>query len=46
LNYIKALRLLVEKQMQMQSKAEVGEDRAANITEEGKIRIKNKLQRL
>jgi glyoxylase-like metal-dependent hydrolase (beta-lactamase superfamily II) len=46
LNYINTFRSLVEQQMQMQSKTEVGEERAANITEEGKMRIKSELQRL
>jgi glyoxylase-like metal-dependent hydrolase (beta-lactamase superfamily II) len=46
LNYINTFRSLVEQQMQIQSKTEVGEEGAANITEEGKMKIKNELQRL
>jgi glyoxylase-like metal-dependent hydrolase (beta-lactamase superfamily II) len=45
LNYINTFRSLVEQQMQ--SAAEVGGERAAaNITEEGKTRIKSELQRI
>jgi glyoxylase-like metal-dependent hydrolase (beta-lactamase superfamily II) len=46
LNYINTFRSLVEQQMRMQSKIDVGGERAANITEEGKMKIKNELQRL
>ncbi|HEY9385484.1 MAG TPA: MBL fold metallo-hydrolase [Nitrososphaeraceae archaeon] len=48
LNYINTFRSLVEQQMQpvAEEKGGGGEERAANITEEGKTRIKNELQRL
>jgi hypothetical protein len=47
LNYINTFRSLVEKQMQLIEEEEGGgEEKAANITEEGKTRIKNELQRL
>jgi glyoxylase-like metal-dependent hydrolase (beta-lactamase superfamily II) len=46
LNYINKFRSLVEQQRQMQLTTEVGEERAANITAEGKMKIKNELQRL
>jgi glyoxylase-like metal-dependent hydrolase (beta-lactamase superfamily II) len=46
LNYINTFRSLVEKQMQRVAEEEVGEEKAANITEEGKMRIKSELQRL
>jgi glyoxylase-like metal-dependent hydrolase (beta-lactamase superfamily II) len=42
--YINTFRSLVEQQMQ--SAGKVGEERSANITEEGKTRIKSELQRL
>jgi glyoxylase-like metal-dependent hydrolase (beta-lactamase superfamily II) len=41
LNYINTFRSLVEQQLQS-----VGEETSANITENGKIKIKNELQRL
>jgi glyoxylase-like metal-dependent hydrolase (beta-lactamase superfamily II) len=44
LNYINTFRSLVEQQLQ--SVAEVKEETSANITENGKIKIKNELQRL
>jgi glyoxylase-like metal-dependent hydrolase (beta-lactamase superfamily II) len=44
LNYINTFRSLVEQQLQ--SVAEVGEETSANITENGKIKIKNELQML
>jgi glyoxylase-like metal-dependent hydrolase (beta-lactamase superfamily II) len=44
LNYIDTFRSLVEQQLQ--SVAQVGEETSANITENGKINIKNELQRL
>jgi glyoxylase-like metal-dependent hydrolase (beta-lactamase superfamily II) len=44
LEYINTFRSLVEQQMQ--SAGEVGEERSASITEEGKTRIKSELQRL
>lgn len=43
-NYIKTFRSLVEQQVQ--SAVEVGGERAANITEDGKTKIKSDLQRL
>jgi glyoxylase-like metal-dependent hydrolase (beta-lactamase superfamily II) len=42
--YINTFRSLVEQQMQ--SAGKIGEDGSANITEEGKTRIKSELQRL
>ena len=44
LEYINTFRSLVEQQMQ--SAGKVGEERSANITEEGKTRIKSELLRL
>jgi hypothetical protein len=44
LDYLNTFRSLV--QQQMQSTGEVGVERSANITEEGKTSIKNELQRL
>jgi glyoxylase-like metal-dependent hydrolase (beta-lactamase superfamily II) len=44
LEYINTFRSLVEQQMQLAEK--VGEERSANITEEGKTKIKSELQRL
>jgi glyoxylase-like metal-dependent hydrolase (beta-lactamase superfamily II) len=44
LEYINTFRSLVEQQMQLAGK--VGEERSANITEEGKTKIKSELQRL
>jgi hypothetical protein len=46
LNYINTFRSLVEQQMLPIAEEEVGEERSANITEEGKTRIKSELQRL
>jgi glyoxylase-like metal-dependent hydrolase (beta-lactamase superfamily II) len=47
LNYINTFRSLVEQQMRSVAEEEGGgEERAANITEEGKTRIKSELQRL
>jgi glyoxylase-like metal-dependent hydrolase (beta-lactamase superfamily II) len=44
LEYINTFRSLVEQQMQLEE--EVGEERSANITEEGKTKIMSELQRL
>jgi len=44
LEYINTFRSLVEQEMQLAEK--VGEDKTANITEEGKTKIKSELQRL
>ena len=44
LEYINTFRSLVEQEMQLAEK--VGEERSANITEEGKSKIKSELQRL
>jgi glyoxylase-like metal-dependent hydrolase (beta-lactamase superfamily II) len=44
LEYINTFRSLVEQQIQLAEN--VGEERSANITEEGKIKIKSELQRL
>jgi glyoxylase-like metal-dependent hydrolase (beta-lactamase superfamily II) len=44
LEYINTFRSLVQQQMQLTEK--VGEERSANITEEGKTKIKSELQRL
>jgi glyoxylase-like metal-dependent hydrolase (beta-lactamase superfamily II) len=44
MKYINTFRSLVEQQMQ--SSGEVGVERSANITDEGKTRIKSELQRL
>ncbi|HEY9386663.1 MAG TPA: MBL fold metallo-hydrolase [Nitrososphaeraceae archaeon] len=47
LNYINTFRSLVEQQMRsVAEEGGGGEERAANITEEGKTRIKSELQRL
>jgi glyoxylase-like metal-dependent hydrolase (beta-lactamase superfamily II) len=46
LNYINRFRSLVEQQMQSAAEVEGGERATANITEEGKTRIKSELQRL
>lgn len=46
LNYINTFKSLVEQQMQSVAKVEGEREATANITEEGKMRIKNELQRL
>lgn len=46
LNYINTFKSLVEQQMQSVAKVEGEREATANITEEGKMRIKSELQRL